>query len=416
VSKTTAAASGFSSEKTRLISAILKILMNDQIICPHCKKPIPLTEAISTQIDQKYRQIYRQRLEQDRQKMEQIIRENLTKKIREEMSLELKDKANEVEELRKQNKGLQEQLLELNRLIRQLKQESEQKRLELEKKLAQEEEKIRQEEQKRIAQEYQLKILEKEKKLADALKLVDEYKRKLEQGSQQLQGEVQELVLEEMLKREFPYDEIHEVPKGVEGADVLQIVKNQNGRICGTIVWESKRTKTWNDSWILKLKEDQRRVKAEMAVIISSVLPDGVKNFTQKNGVWVGSFDSIVGLATILRQSLIEITSIKASLVGREEKKEILWNYLTSIEFRQRIEAVYDAYTQLMDDLRREKDWFRKKWAKQEKNIEKVAENILGVHGDLQAIVGRSLPEIEQLAQLPKPEKEEKQEENYQLF
>jgi hypothetical protein len=348
--------------------------------------------------------------------MEQVMRENLTKKIRDEMSLELKDKANEVEELRKQNKGLQEQLLELNRLIRQLKQESEQKRLELEKKLAQEEEKIRQEEQKRIAQEYQLKILEKEKKLADALKLVDEYKRKLEQGSQQLQGEVQELALEEILKREFPYDEIREVPKGVEGADVLQIVKNQNGRNCGTIVWESKRTKTWNESWILKLKEDQRRVKAEVAVIISSVLPDDVKNFTQKNGVWVGSFDSIVGLALILRQSLIEITSIKASLVGREEKKEILWNYLTSIEFRQRIEAVYDAYTQLMDDLRREKDWFRKKWAKQEKNIEKVAENILGVHGDLQAIVGRSLPEIEQLAQLPKPEKEEKEEENSQLF
>jgi hypothetical protein len=416
VSKTTSAASGFSSEKTRLISAILKIPMNDQIICPHCKKPIPLTQALSAQIQEKYRQFYKQRLDEEKQKIEKTLREDLVKKIRDEMNLELKDKTNEVEELRKQNKGLQEQLLELNRLIRQLKQESEQKRLELEKKLAQEEEKIRQEEQKRIAQEYQLKILEKEKKLADALKMVDEYKRKLEQGSQQLQGEVQELALEEILKREFPYDEIREVPKGVEGADVLHIVKNQSGRICGTIVWESKRTKTWNESWILKLKEDQRRVKAEIAVIISSALPDGVKHFTQKNGVWIGSFESIIGLAMILRQSLIEITSIKASLVGREEKKEILWNYLTSTEFRQRIEAVYDAYTQLMDDLRREKDWFRKKWAKQEKNIEKVAENILGVHGDLQAIVGRSLPEIEQLAQLPKPENKEGEEENNQLF
>jgi hypothetical protein len=390
--------------------------MNDQIICPHCKKPIPLTQALSAQIQEKYRQFYKQRLDEEKQKIEKTLREDLVKKIRDEMNLELKDKTNEVEELRKQNKGLQEQLLELNRLIRQLKQESEQKRLELEKKLAQEEEKIRQEEQKRIAQEYQLKILEKEKKLADALKMVDEYKRKLEQGSQQLQGEVQELALEEILKREFPYDEIREVPKGVEGADVLHIVKNQSGRICGTIVWESKRTKTWNESWILKLKEDQRRVKAEIAVIISSALPDGVKHFTQKNGVWIGSFESIIGLAMILRQSLIEITSIKASLVGREEKKEILWNYLTSTEFRQRIEAVYDAYTQLMDDLRREKDWFRKKWAKQEKNIEKVAENILGVHGDLQAIVGRSLPEIEQLAQLPKPENKEGEEENNQLF
>jgi hypothetical protein len=390
--------------------------MNDQIICPHCKKPIPLTQALSAQIQEKYQQFYKKRLDEEKQKIEKSLREILIQKIREEMALELKDKANEVEELRKQNKGLQEQLLELNRLIRQLKQESEQKRLELEKKLAEEEEKIRQEEQKRIAQEYQLKILEKEKKLADALKLVDEYKRKLEQGSQQLQGEVQELALEEILKREFPYDEIREVPKGVEGADVLQIVKNHNGRICGTIVWESKRTKTWNESWILKLKEDQRRVKAEIAVIISSVLPDGVKNFTQKNGVWVGSFDSVVGLAMILRQSLIEIASIKASLVGREEKKEILWNYLTSIEFRQRIEAVYDAYTQLMDDLRREKDWFRKKWAKQEKNIEKVAENILGVHGDLQAIVGRSLPEIEAFNQLSKGETKSISENKDELF
>jgi hypothetical protein len=390
--------------------------MNDQIICPHCKKPIPLTQALSAQIQEKYQQFYKKRLDEEKQKIEKSLREILIQKIREEMALELKDKANEVEELRKQNKGLQEQLLELNRLIRQLKQESEQKRLELEKKLAEEEEKIRQDEQKRIAQEYQLKILEKEKKLADALKLVDEYKRKLEQGSQQLQGEVQELALEEILKREFPYDEIREVPKGVEGADVLQIVKNHNGRICGTIVWESKRTKTWNESWILKLKEDQRRVKAEIAVIISSVLPDGVKNFTQKNGVWVGSFDSVVGLAMILRQSLIEIASIKASLVGREEKKEILWNYLTSIEFRQRIEAVYDAYTQLMDDLRREKDWFRKKWAKQEKNIEKVAENILGVHGDLQAIVGRSLPEIEAFNQLSKGETKSISENKDELF
>jgi len=390
--------------------------MNDQIICPHCKKPIPLTQALSAQIQEKYQQFYKKRLEEEKQKIERNLREDLVRKIREEMSLELKDKANEVEELRRQNKSLQDQLLELNRLIRQLKQENEQKRLELEKRLAEEEEKIRQEEQKRIAQEYQLKILEKEKKLADALKLVEEYKRKLEQGSQQLQGEVQELALEEILKREFPYDEIREVPKGVEGADVLQIVKNQNGRVCGTIVWESKRTKTWNENWIVKLKEDQRRVKAEIAVIISSVLPDGVKNFTQRNGVWVGSFDAVVGLGLILRQSLIEIASVKASLVGREEKKEILWNYLTSTEFRQRIEAVYDAYNQLMDDLRREKDWFRKKWAKQEKNIEKVAENILGIHGDLQAIVGRSLPEIEQLAQLPTPDKEEKKENNSQLF
>lgn len=385
--------------------------MNDQIICPHCKKTIPLTQALSHQIQEKYQQVYRQRLVEEKAKLEKELRENLAKKIRDELTLELKDKANEIEELRQQNKTLQEQLLELNKTLRQIRIEADQKRIELEKKLAQEQEKIRIEEQKRIEQEYHLKILEKDKKLNDALKMVEDYKRKLEQGSQQLQGEVQELELEATLKREFPYDEIKEVPKGVTGADVLQIVKNNYGKVCGTIIWESKRTKAWSDSWIMKLKEDQRRVKAELAVIISQVLPSEIKNFSQRNGVWIGSSDTVAGLAMILRQSLIEIASVKSSLKGKEEKKEILWNYLTSTQFRQRIEAVYDAYSQLTDDLRKEKDWFRKKWAKQEKNIERLAENILGVHGDLQGIVGRSLPEIGKLDSLPEP-KESKEKEN----
>ncbi len=389
--------------------------MNDQIICPHCKKVIPLTQALSHQIQEKYKEFYKKRLAEEKQKLEEELKANLTKKIKEQLDLEIKDKTNEIEELRKQNKNLQDQLLELNRLIRQLRSENEQRRIEMEKKIAQEQEKIRQEEQKRIEQEYQLKILEKDKKLSDALKLVEEYKRKLQTGSQQLQGEVQELYLQEKLQENFPEDEIKEVPKGVEGADVLQIVKNNHRRSCGTIIWESKRTKAWSDGWLAKLREDQRKVKAEIAVIVSQTLPEGVKNFTQKEGVWIVSFDSFISLATILRQTLIELSAVKSSLVNKEEKKEILWNYLTSIEFRQRIEAVYDAYIQLTEDLRREKDWFRKKWAKQEKNIEKVAENILGIHGDLQSIVGRALPEMNNFQSLPEGIKKDNQEKD-QLF
>ncbi len=375
--------------------------MDDQIICPNCKKPIPLTQALSAKVQEKYQKFYKIRLEEEKRKLEEILKEKFMKKVKEEMELQLKDKINEVDDLRKQNKNLQEQLLELNRLIRHLRSEKEAVRVELEKKLTQEQEKIRQEEQKRMEEEYRLKILEKDKKLADALRLVEEYKRKLEQGSQQLQGEVLELELENILKREFPYDEIKEVPKGVKGADVIQVVKNNLGRVCGKIIWESKRTKAWSEGWILKLKEDQRQVKAEMAVIISQVLPDGVKNFTQKNGVWIGNFESIAGLGLLLRNTLIEFHSLRSSFIGKQEKKEILWNYLTSTEFRQRVEAVYDAYSQLMEDLRKEKDWFRKKWARQEKNIEKVAENILGIHGDLQGIVGKSLPEITSFQSLP---------------
>ena len=380
--------------------------MNDQIICPHCKKSIPLTQALSAQIQEKYQKFYKLRLEEEKTKLEQVLKEQLMRKVKEEMEWQIKDKNNELEELRKQNKNLQEQLAELNRLIRQLRIENERSRLELERRLTQEQEKIRQEEQKRLDEEYRLKILEKDKKLSDALKLVEEYKRKLEQGSQQLQGEVLEIELENILKREFPYDEIKEVPKGVKGADVIQVVKNNLGRVCGKIIWESKRTKAWSEGWILKLKEDQRQVKAEMAVIISQVLPEGVKNFTQKNGVWIGNFESIAGLGLLLRNTLIEFYSLRSSLAGKQEKKEILWNYLTSTEFRQRVEAVYEAYSQLMEDLRKEKDWFRKKWAKQEKNIEKVAENILGIHGDLQGIVGKSLPEITSLQSLPQENNE----------
>lgn len=384
--------------------------MNDQIVCPNCKKVIPLTEALSQQIQEKYQKFYKHRLEEEKGKIELSLRETLAKKIRQEMDLQLKDKSNELEELRRQNKSLQEQFLELNKLIRQLKNENQQGRIDLEKKLAVEQDKIRIEEKKRSDDEYRLKIMEKDKKLTDAMKMVEEYKRKLEQGSQQLQGEVLELELENILKKEFPYDDINQVPKGINGADLLQTVRNSSGKSCGTIIWELKRTKAWSDSWIVKLKEDQRQVKAEIAVIISQVLPDGIKNFGQVNNVWVGNFESIAGLALALRQTLVNIATVKLSVVGKQEKKEILWNYLTGTEFKQRVEAIYEAYNQLQADLEVERRWFIKKWAKQEKNIRLVVDNILGMHGDLQSIVGKALAEIKGLDLLPSGDDEEKTE------
>lgn len=375
--------------------------MNDQIICPNCKKPIPLTEALSHQIQEKYQKFYKQRLNEEKMKIEIQLKDQLSKKIRQDMKLELKDKSNEAEELRKQNKSLQVQLLELNRLMRQLKTDTEQKQLEFEKRLTKEQEKIRIEEKKRLEEENRFKFLEYEKKIQDISKVNEDLKRKLEQGSQQLQGEVLELELESLLKREFPYDEIKKVPTGLTGADVLQIVKNNFGKSCGTIIWESKRTKAWVESWVTKLKEDQRRLKAEIAVIISQVLPNGIKHISQVNGVWVGSYDSIVALGLVLRNTLIELSAVKSSVTGKQEKKEILWNYLTSVEFRQRLEAMYDAYQQSKTYLDKEKEFFRRKWAREEKSTQLLMDNLLGIHGDLQGIIGRSLPEIKGLDVLP---------------
>ena len=374
--------------------------MNDTIVCPHCKKTIPLTQALSHQVQEKYAKFYKVRLEEEKAKLAVTLKEDALKKAKEELALQMKDKANEIEELRKQNKALQEQLLEINKSLRQLKTNYEERMIEKEKQLTREQDKIRIEEKRKADEEYKLKILEKDKKLDDAMKMVDDYKRKLEQGSQQLQGEVLELELENILRREFPYDEIKEVPKGVKGADVLQVVKNNNGKVCGTIIWESKRTKAWSEPWVLKLKEDQRQLKADIAVIISQVLPDNIRNISLHNGIWVTSFEAFIGLALALRSNLIEVTGVKSSLVGKQDKKEILWNYLTSVDFRQRVEAIYDAYSQMLNDLKKEKDWFTKKWAKQEKNITRVADNILGMHGDLEGIVGKSLPEIKELQKL----------------
>jgi len=375
--------------------------MDNQIICPYCKRSIPLTEALLHKIKEDYQKIYQKRLFEEKKKIEEELKIELSKKIKEKLEIEIKDKMNENEELKKQNKLLQEQLLELNKLIRQVQFEKEKYRLEMEKKLLEELEKIRREQKEQLEREFQLRLLEKDKKLNDALKLVEEYKHKLEQGSQQLQGEVLELHLEEILKKEFSQDEIKEVPKGVKGADILQIVKNEFGKPCGTIIWELKRTKNWNEEWITKLKDDQRAVKAEMAVLASNILPEEIKYFGLYQGVWVCKIESALSLVTLLRHSLISIQAIKNSVAGKEEKKEILWRYLTSTDFQQRLSAIIEAHQQLQEDIEKEKRFFALKWAKQERNIRKVIDNLLGVSGDLESIMGKALPEIK-LSFLPK--------------
>jgi len=374
--------------------------MNDQITCPYCKKTIPLTEALSHQIQEKYQKFYKIRLEEEKNKISQSLKVELEKKIKDQMELQMKDKANEAEELKKQNKSLQEQLLELNKLMRQLRTENEQKGLEMEKKLAVEQEKIRQEEKKHQDEENRLKFLEYEKKLADVSKVNEELKRKLEQGSQQTQGEVVELELENNLKKEFPWDEIKPVPKGVRGADIIQIVKNKNGQICGTIIWESKRTKAWSDLWLNKLKEDQRQIKAELAVIITNILPEEIKNIGFKDGVWIANYQSVIGLAIALRTNLLSLASLQLSNVGKKEKMEVLYNYLLGTEFRQRIEAISEAFSSLQSDIEKEKRWFTAKWAKEEKNLRKVFDNVAGMRGDLESITGKSL-EIKNMELLP---------------
>ncbi len=247
------------------------------------------------------------------------------------------------------------------------------------------------------------KDAEKEKQLTDMKKQIEELKRKAEQGSQQLQGEVLELELESILQREFPFDKIEPVAKGTRGGDVMHCVHTQTGRLCGAILWETKRTKIWSDGWIQKLKDDQREAKADIAVIVSEALPKGFHHFRQMGSVWITDFNSVIGLALALRMSLMEVAKAREALVGKNEKMELVYNYLTSHEFRNRIEAIVESFKAMQGDLLSEKIAMEKVWARREKQISRIVVNMSGMYGDIEGLSGASLPSVKML-ELPQPE------------
>ncbi len=374
--------------------------MNDEIICPHCHRPFPVSEAFKHQVKEEFEREQKPIMWKKAISMAEV-------KLKEQSTQELKFLKEEIEEKNKKLQEANEKELLLRKERLRLEEEKKEIELKTQRKLDEERNKISQDAYQKATKENQLKNLEHEKEKHDLLKQIDQLKQKAQQGSQQLQGEMPELLLEGILKKEFPYDQIKEVPKGIRGADIIQVVTSKNGRVCGTIIWESKMRKAWSDGWITKLKEDQRQVKAELAVIISQVLPDGVTHFGQRQDIWICSFETSLGLAVALRKSLIDMATLKLSMVGRQEKKEILWNYLTGIEFRQRVEAVFDAYNHLQDDMEVEKRWFAKKWAKQEKSIRSVIDNLLGMQGDLQSIMGKALGELKSVSQLPDGDKKD---------
>ncbi len=338
--------------------------------------------------------------ERDQLEREKRLSQEALRKAQESLQLKIRDRENESKELLAQNRALQEQILELNKTLRQIRADSEAMRLEFQKKFIESEEKIRYDAKRKIEDEYRLKAAEQDKKLNDALKVNEELRRKLEQGSQQLQGEVLELELEEKIKNTFVYDDVSPVAKGVRGGDIIQTVKNKAQVSCGKIIWEIKRTKAFSREWIVKLKDDQRRLGADIAVLISNVLPPGIERFGQIEGVWIGDYESIIGLASALRSNLIDISSVKSSNVNRDAKLEVLHEYISGVEFKHKVEAIVEAFSFMQDELEREKRWFATKWARQEKSIRKVIDQTLSMHGQLQGIMGKALPDIEDKKQL----------------
>ncbi|MDB6084463.1 MAG: hypothetical protein JWN43_2344 [Gammaproteobacteria bacterium] len=241
------------------------------------------------------------------------------------------------------------------------------------------------------------KVLEKDQTILSMQRTIEELKQKADRGSQQLQGEVQELELEAMLRAKFPFDSIEPVPKGEFGGDVVQIVRTQSGQPSGAILWETKRTRNWSDAWLVKLREDQRAAKAEICVLVSNVLPKSVETFNMVDGVWVAHPRCVLPVAAILRNTLLQVNMARQVSAGQQSKTEMVYQYLTGPRFRQRVEAIVEAFSSMQEDLDRERKVIMKQWSKREEQIERVMNGTIGMYGDLQGIAGKSLQEIEGL-------------------
>ena len=401
--------------------------MTDQtIICPNCKYEIKLNEAISAPIVDRLRRQFEadaRKQSEDLARRERAIAERAAeiekakedidarvaaqlkaergrvaqeeaKKAAETLATEMADLRQQLEERGKRLDEAQRNELDLRRQRRDLEERQRQMQLEVDRKLDEERKQIRDAATKELAEEYRLKEAEKEQQLAAMRRQIDDLKRKAEQGSQQTQGEVLELELETLLAARFPSDTLEPVPKGMHGGDVLQRVHDGNGNTCGTIIWESKRTKAWSDGWLPKLRDDQREAQAELAALVTVAMPKDVSTFALIDGVWVTGGACVVGLATALRASLIEAHTARQAQQGRQGKMEVLYAYLAGPQFRRRVEAIFESFTVLRDDLEQERRAMQRIWAKREKQIDRVLTNTVGLHGDVAGIIGGSLPEI----------------------
>lgn len=407
------------------------------IICPNCKTEVKLTESLAAPLIEATRKDFERRLAQkdaDVARREETLRnreEEISKaqqKIDEQVAERLKVERGKIaaDEARKARQALEndlaqkgEELIELQNvladrnkklaeaqqaqadLIRKQRELDDAKReldLTVEKRIQEGLQATREQARREAEESLSLKVREKEETINAMQRQIDDLKRRAEQGSQQLQGEVQELELEQLLNAKFPMDLIEPVPKGVHGGDVVHRVNGPLGQSCGTILWESKRTKNWSDGWLVKLREDQRAAKAEIAVIVSQALPKEVDTFELIDGVWVTHPRAALPVAVTLRHTLLEVSLARQSSEGQQTKMELVYQYLTGPRFRQRIQAIVEAFSTMHEDLGKEKRAITKQWAKREEQIERVMGATVGMYGDLQGIAGKTLQEIEGLS------------------
>jgi len=400
-----------------------------RINCPKCGHEFNVEDVLAQQIEEKYRNemnLSITKIQEDYAKKENSLKQKetdlkqqqadidsmvaqklktetekaamtLKSQFEQQYEQQIKTLSDETLAAKKEISDLKNAKIENEQLKRKLKDQEQDLALVYEQKLT---EKLKQEGeviQKRESERVELKLKERDELIGSLTKQVDEMKRKAEQGSMQMQGEVQELAIEEILRNLFPVDLIEEVGKGIKGADTIHTVRNRIGVDCGKILYESKRTKTFVQDWIPKLKADALTVKADLLVIITEALPDGIEKIGQKDGVWICTFKDFKGMVIVLRESLVKISEAYSSQINKGEKMQMLYDYLTSNEFMFQVSAIVEGFSDLQDSYVREKRAMERIWKEREKQLEKVLLNTNHFIGSIKGIAGTSIPQLKEI-------------------
>ena len=381
-------------------------MSNYTVTCPKCQNNFEPTDAIREEVEKELRgkmTDWQKKKEEEtnlllaEQKLN--IETELAEKLKKDLGAQYDHKIKVMQQtesaMSKQVKDFQEKELEFLKQVQAIQTKEAELELVLQRKLIAERENLKaqilKEELERGSikdQEYQLKVKELEKQLEDQRKLADEMKRKAEQGSMQMQGEVQELLLEELLKSSFPFDQIEEVGKGVRGADCIQIVRNNLGQEAGKIIYESKRTTTFAQEWIEKLKADMRSQGADIAIIVTQAFPKDMDRFGEKEGVYICSYQEVKSVALLLRNAILKVYDAKKNQVNKGDKMSFLYDYLISNEFNEQWKAIGEGFRQMRQSIQKERDAMEKLWKSREKQLEKVLLNAMHIKGSIEGIAG----------------------------
>jgi len=398
--------------------------------CPHCGNKFTPEDAIGHDIRLQLEKEFEHKLQNYGKTLSENIRKQEGERYKTQLNLLEEDRKAKSQRLRE----LESAAISLEKRELQVRTKEEQMELEMKRRLLEREKIIRQEAEKnaldkvevqfhereqklhrereslellmqkklqevagKIRDEERMRTAELQKKLDDQAKLIHEMKRRSEQGSMQMQGEIQELAIEEFLADSFPRDAVEEISKGKRGGDCVHVVKDPYGRSCGKILYESKRTKHFSADWIGKLKDDMRLNQADVGVIVTEAFPEGMTRFGERDGVWICTFTEFKALAFLFRANLVRIGEVLASQENKGDKMQMIYSYVTGTEFKQKLEAAFESYNEMQEDLMREKTLLMTQWAKREKKLFKAMENLIALYGDVRGIAGGAVQEIKSL-------------------